>query len=88
MNFDYRLIIDLSVISNPYDSRLEATKHLDGNWQLEIIYKPKKESEINATLNSTPSKILEELNKKIQDNNRGIEKLKDNLEFLIQQLNR
>ncbi|MBI4919481.1 hypothetical protein HY837_06110 [archaeon] len=88
---DYKIIIDLTPLTIPYDSRLEAIKYQDGTWQFIQIYKTNPEFDILSKTPKTTQETLDflhKLNDKIILERQGLEKLENNLEFLADAVKR
>ncbi len=88
---DYKIIIDLTPLTIPYSSTLEAIKYQDGTWQFIQIYRtnPKLDYLPNSPLNTQETldffqKIKEQINLERKD----LEKLESNLEFLANAIER
>ncbi len=82
---DYKILADLTPLTQPYCSCLEAIKYVDGKWQLIetknnylVLGTDKSPRNTQETL-----AYLEKLKQKIKDEQKNIERVESQLEFIL-----
>lgn len=86
---DYKIILDLSLLTTPYHSKLEAIKYQDGTWKLRYLYRTNPDFDnFNKTPRNTRETLdyLESLMKRVMLVKREFKNLYNNLELIKEKI--